>query len=107
MRNTTDIRGLLDQYDKAVDALGILRDEAAKLRLNGHQDDVQLSIHISGRKGRGLTLATSSRETNYASAQVRGMEMIMLGVKKWYAAEIERHQQHVKRLEERIRESAQ
>lgn len=104
MKSSSDIRILLDEREKAIDALGILHDEMAKLRLSGHQDDVSLGVSIGGRSRR-IAIATVTRESGYASAQVRGMEMLMLGIKKWYAGEIDVAKERIKNIENKLREA--
>jgi hypothetical protein len=104
--NTSTIRALADAHEKACDRLGILLYEAKFLKLSGHQEGVTLHVSIGG-KSRLLSVVAVTRESGYSSVQVRGMEMIMLGVKKWYADAIDRERANVKKIEAQMREATQ
>lgn len=66
--------------------LAKLQSERANLKCNGQNT---ASIYCQNRK---LDLMDVSRETSWQAKQRRGMEMISLGLIKWYDAEIERQE---------------
>ncbi|AXE31590.1 hypothetical protein DK842_17800 [Chromobacterium phragmitis] len=99
--NTADICGLLKELDAARDELKKLKEEASLLSLSGHQN--QISIQV-GNSSRSLAIARIESRNGYASTLVRGREMILLGVKKAYAALISTQAQRVRDLEESIQQ---
>lgn len=104
--NTQEICQIAVEIDKADAALTQLLRESKLLNLSGHQDGVALHVRIGNGGARSLTIADNSRETGYISTQVRGMEMLMLGIKKWYAGEIDQAKDRKSRLEKRLQEKA-
>lgn len=102
--NTQEICQIATEIDKADAALDQLLRESKLLNLSGHQSSVTLYVRMGNGNARSLTIADNSRETGYISTQVRGMEMLMLGIKKWYAGEIDQAKDKKSRLEKQIRE---
>lgn len=74
-----------------------LKSERAMLRCGGDQNTV--SLYCQSRK---LQIIDISRETNWSAKQVRGMEMIALGLIKWYDAEIDRQEAKVAEWKARL-----
>lgn len=101
--NTSTLRNLADKLDSAINYRDALVDEAALLTLSGHQSEITLSVFTGRGKGRAIQLSRISRAHSYASVQVRGTEMIMLGVKKWYAAAIDEANESICAVERQMR----
>ena len=99
--NTQSIVKLAETLDKARFDLGALEYEMSLLNLSGHQQTVHVRI---GDKGRSFGLAEIDHGRNYAAVAIRGTEMVMLGVKKLYAARVDSMKQHIASLEARLRE---
>jgi hypothetical protein len=100
------IEDLLKARFRAKERLELLTAEASRLRLSGHQEDVRVHVQIGGRQSRPIEIAHIDRNHSYAAVQVRGMEMVMLGVKKWYAAAIDDAKERLANIETQIREAA-
>lgn len=75
-----------------------LRIERAALRCSGDQNTV--ALYCQNRK---LQVTDVSRETNWNAKQVRGMEMIALGLIKWYDAEIDRQEAKIAEWKAKLR----
>lgn len=96
--NTKAIIELAAQLDRARAAREKLRTEEAALRMQAGQNCVSISC-----MGRTIAITSLSRETNYMPQPVRGMQMIQLGLLKWYSAQAERADSEVRQLEEDLR----
>lgn len=101
--NTSTLRNLADRHDRAISHRDELVDEAASLTLSGHQSETTLSVFTGKVKGRAIPISFVSRQSSYSAAQVRGTEMIMLGIKKWYSAEIDKANESIRAIEEEMR----
>jgi hypothetical protein len=99
--DTKKVADLLESLDKARSSLDKLEYEASLLNLNGHQR--QISVRV-GESQREICLTQLDYQRTYASIAIRGTEMVMLGVKKLYAAWIDAQKQKVAALETSIRE---
>lgn len=100
--NTINIRNLSDNLFKARERLEQVKSEAAILTLSGHQRAVSISV-VSERGTRKLDV-TELDDRYYQVKQTRGMEMVLLGLKKWYAAEIDRAKDQVAAIEQKLRQ---
>lgn len=103
--NLTNIADLCKELAAARSALQSL--EADMRILDGvgsHQNLVTLSVNIGSAAKKKIDLvAIGGREVGWTSQQVRGAEMLMLGVKKWYSGEIDKAQGRVLQIEEKLR----
>lgn len=97
--NTELIRKLTVDLDTAMKHAADLRREAGTLQLN-HQEQIAVSvpgchriIHVAVNGGHGA---------GWMTRMVRGREMIMLGIKKAYAAMIEAADDRVAEIEAAI-----
>jgi hypothetical protein len=99
--NTQSIVKLAETLDKARFDLSALEYEMSLLNLSGHQQTVHVRI---GDKGRSFGLAEIDHGRNYAAVAIRGTEMVMLGMKKLYAARVDSMKQHIASLEAKLRE---
>lgn len=101
--NTANVRIMCGQLDEARESLRKLKNEASGLHLNASQTFVNITVS-SDRGSRRLSV-TQMDERTYMNVQTRGMEMVLLGIKKWYSAEIDRAAHLVTVLESRIAEA--
>ena len=99
--NTEKIAKLADELNKARSALDSIEYEALLLHLNGHQQVISVRV---GDKGRSFSLAEIDHQRSYAAVAIRGTEMVMLGIKKLYAARIDSMKQRIASIETSIRE---
>ena len=102
--NLTNIAYLCKELAAARDALQSL--EADMCVLDGvgdHQHSVTLSMNIGSVARKIDVVAIGGREVGWTSQQVRGAEMLMLGIKKWYSGAIDKAQGRVLQLEEKLR----
>ncbi|HJP68593.1 MAG TPA: hypothetical protein VJ846_06800 [Sphingomicrobium sp.] len=99
--NTQNISKLVEALDKARSDLDALEREASLLNLTGHQQTIHVRV---GEKGRTFSLAEIDHQRTYAAVAIRGTEMVMLGVKKLYAARADAKKQHIASIEVQLRE---
>ncbi|MBU6488292.1 MAG: hypothetical protein KGQ57_10735 [Burkholderiales bacterium] len=99
--DTQKIAKLVAELDKARSDLDAIEYEVSLLNLSGHQQTIHVRI---GEKGRSFSLAEIDHQCSYAAVAIRGTEMVMLGVKKLYAARVDAKKQHIKSIEARLRE---
>ena len=88
--NIQEIRQIATEIDKADAEMAQLIREFKTLNLSGHQNNVTLHVRFGNESIRSLTVADNNREPGSLSPPVRGLALLMLGIKKWYAAEIDR-----------------
>lgn len=82
---------------KEIDELLKLKHELSNLRCNGQNT---VTIYCQNRR---LEIIDVSRETGWGAKQKRGMEMISLGLIKWYGAEIDRQELKVASWQAKLR----
>lgn len=99
--DTQKIVKLAEALDKARSGLESLEYEASLLNLSGHQQAVRVQI---GERSRFFSLAEIDHQRSYAAVAIRGTEMVMLGVKKLYAARVDAMKQHIASIETSLRE---
>lgn len=92
------LKGLCDRLKVEREALAKRQQMFSACRLSGHQHEVTVSISGVG----SLQLSSISRESGYASIVIRGREIILLGVKKAIAAEVDKQAELVCKLEQQI-----
>lgn len=97
--DANELKVLLRSLESAQSNLHELETEYSLLNLTGHQQEIRISV---GDTTRTLSLARFDNAT-YTAVAVRGTEMVMLGVKKLYAARIDEARQGVREIEEKIR----
>lgn len=97
--NTDRIRKMTIELDAAMKHAADLRREADTLRLN-HQE--QIAVSVPGCHRVIHVAVNGGRESGWMTRMVRGREMIMLGVKKAYAAMIEAADERVAEIEAAI-----
>jgi hypothetical protein len=101
--NTDLIRSLTKDLDLARKSLIALRAEAETLNL-GHQGTI--SVCVPGATRAIVVAQDGGRSFGWQSRMVRGREMIMLGIKKAYAAMIESERAQIEVLKEAIAKEA-
>ena len=95
--NHLRINELSGRIEKAIAELEKLQAEAANIKCNG-QNTVAVSC-----QGRAIWVVLADRDSGYMAQQVRGMEMILLGLKKYWAGLIDVAQQDLAALREELR----
>lgn len=95
--DTNRLKILMKHLEDARAELAMINETAAALRLAAGQNKVGISID-----GHSIALTALDNRT-WMPKQVRGMEMILLGAKKYFAALIEQQQDLIHRIEEAIR----
>lgn len=98
--NTVEVKHMCGQLDEARANLKKLQNEAGGLQLKASQTFVSLTV--SSDRGSRRLAVTEMNERTYMNVQTRGMEMVLLGIKKWYSAEIDRAEHLVTVLESKI-----
>lgn len=86
-----EIKDLCDRLQVERKRLKELTDFLSKCDLNGHQENITVSV--SGVGSIGITYC--DRSTRYASAVISGRQMILLGIKKALAAMVDEQDQRV------------
>lgn len=99
--DTQKIVKLAEELAKSRSSLELLEYEASLLNLSGHQQTITVRI---GDKSRSFILAEIDHQRSYAAVAIRGTEMVMLGVKKLYAARVDAMKQHIASIETSLRE---
>ena len=99
--NHLRINELTGLITKKIAELGKLRDEAANIKGNA-QNTVAVSC-----QGRAIWVVLADRDSGYMAQQVRGMEMILLGLKKYWAGLIDTAEMELASLREELRREAQ
>lgn len=101
--NTDLIRKLTFDLDDAEKLLKELTTEAEYLNLN-HQDLISVCVP---KVTRWIAVAENGgREAGWMTRLIRGREMILLGMKKAYAAMIEQQKERVQAIKEQIAQEA-
>lgn len=99
IKRITDLSGKLD---RARIDLDVMKKEAALLNLNGHQEIIR--VGIGNKSSQTFSLAEIDHRHSYAAVAIRGTEMVMLGVKKLYAARIDSMKEHIADIEALIKQ---
>lgn len=98
--DTKAIRQWTEVLDKKRQQLDELKQEASLLTLSGNQDQIRVTV---GTKGRSIAVSEMGRD--WAQHLIRGREMILLGVKKAYAAMIAEAEAEILEVERKIAEA--
>lgn len=100
--NTKAIRQMTELLDQRRKQIAELKHEASLLTLNCNQEEIRVSV---GKSTRSIAVTAMGRD--YMHKMIRGREMILLGVKKVYAAIIEEFESDITELEKKIAEEVQ
>lgn len=100
MATTAQVRHFCDVVDGHRKELEKLMEEEATLRMKRGQGE--FSVNAAGRR----ISVTAVQDRTYMPSMVRGMEMVQLGLLKWYAAAIDRQKALLASAEEDVARAA-